>query len=230
MRKAGFIVIYFIALQFVNAQEVEVTQQPTSNWPFYFTDFVNATIELNGEKEQVTKTSININLFTGELQYLDETKTIRILQNVEDVKRIVVNEALQFIFVDNFVQKITAETDHYKITRKEKGSLSDLQESTGAYGSSTNTAAVDKIHDKLIGGINNFHYATLVSDKSGTSFKPEVDYFLIGEGFVEKLNKRNVLKHFEGHEDQIERFLKKEKIKFKDEQQYATFLNFLETL
>lgn len=218
----------------VSAQSTEnlnITEDPTSNWPFYFKDFTEATITLNDDKESITNTQVNINLFTGELQYLDGSKTIRILENLEDVKRIRVFGFMEFMFVDDFVQRIVLENETYIVTERKKANLSDLQSSSGAYGSSTASSAVDKINDQLVGGVNGFNYTSLVDTQDeGTSIQPELKYYLVSDSFQIPLSKRNVNKQFKNDAKKISSFIKKEKIDFKVLQDVKLLIDFLETL
>jgi hypothetical protein len=215
------------------AQSVTVNENPKSSWPFYFHDFVPAQIFFQGDNNALTETKVNINLFTGELQYIDNSNTIRILDNIDDIKSIRIAGDMNFIFVDGFVQEVIAQNgDNYAITKRKKGILTDLEDVSGAYGSSTTTSAVDKINDKLIGGLNVFSYPSLVETKDdGISFDPEIKYFLIKgkESFV--LNKKNLKQAFdEAKSKKISSFLKKEKIGFKDEKDLARLLDYITSL
>jgi len=231
MKKYIQIILFFAFLiSGLNAQTstVLITDKPTSNWPFYFRDFTEAKITLNDDKESFTNTKININLFTGELQYLDGNKVIRILDNIDDVKSIYVDDDLQFMFVDDFVVRIVVSNDKYCITQRKKGKLSDLEEGGGAYGSNVTTGSVDKINSKLIGGINNFNYPSLIETKDeGTSFDPELKYFFINGEINFILNKRNLTKAFPDSAKKISSYIKKEKISFKDEKDLIKLFEFL---
>ncbi len=215
------------------AQPVKVNESPKSSWPFYFHDFVPAQIFFKADNDAQTETKVNINLFTGELQYIDNSNTIRILDNIDEIKSIHITEDMNFIFVDGFVQKLIAKNDaNYAITKRTKGKLTDLEDDSGAYGSSTTTSAVDKINDKLIGGLNVFSYPSLVETKDdGISFDPEIKYFLIkgNESFV--LNKKNLKLAFDDPQSKkISSFLKKEKIKLKDESDLVRLLDYITAL
>ncbi len=223
--------LIFSTLSF--AQSIEINDNPKSSWPYYFKEFVPAQIYLQTEDNTSTQTKVNINLFTGELQYVDNSNTIRILENIDDVKSIHVADDMNFVFVDGFVQKVIAQSsNNYAITKRTKGILTDLEDDSGAYGSSTTTSAVDKIYDKLIGGLNNFNYASLMKTKEdGVSFDPEIKYFFTKgeESFI--LTKNNLKEGF--NEDQakkISSFLKKEKIKLKDESDLVRLLVYIASL
>lgn len=227
-KKILSLVISLFIGSFLLAQDAKITENLTSNWPFYFEDFTPAKIVFNTDKESFTETSININVFSGELQYLDNSKTIRILDNIEDVKLITVAGGIQFVFVNDFVHRVVNKSANYIITEQKKGQLSDLQESTGAYGGSTATASVNNLDGKLIGGINNFDYTFMIENKEGTSFKPELKYFLVGQGFSILLTKRNLNKQFPLFGKKLSSFLKKEKLSLKNEESFSQILDFIE--
>ena len=216
---------------YLMGQNAKITENPTSHWPFYFEDFVKAKIFLQDESHSFTETSVNINLFTGNLQYLDNSKTIRILENTKDVKGVEIGDSLFFVFVDEFIQKIVAQSDKFMITKREKGNLSDLEDSSGAYGSGSASSALDKVNAKLIGGIISSSYPTLLETRTeGISFEPEVKYFFAkgDDHFV--LNKRNLTQAFSGEAKKISSFIKKEKINLKNESDILRLFDFMNTL
>lgn len=226
------ILFLFLAVGIASfAQTVSISEKPTSNWPFFFQDFEDATIFLNDDNKSTTKTKVNINFFSGELQYLDASQTIRILQNTEDIKLVKVGEDLQFVFVDGSFQYLLFENDTYFISKRAKAKVSDVQEQSGAYGSSTQSQAVDNINQKLIGGINNFNYASLIDTRTdGTSFEPDISYYLVGDDFEISLTKRNLKNTFEVDSKKIFSFMKKEKISLKDEKDLSLLLDFISQL
>lgn len=235
MKNSIFAIILGVLVSTVSfAQSVKVNESPKSSWPFYFRDFVPAQIFFHANNDAQTQAKVNINLFTGELQYIDNSKTIRILDNIDDIKSIRIGEDMNFIFVDGFIQKIIARSGkNYVITKRAKGKLTDLEDDSGAYGSSTTTSAVDKINDKLIGGLNVFSYPSLMESKDdGISFDPEIKYFFIkGNDEPVVISKKNLKQAFdETQSKKISSFLKKEKIKLKDESDLARLLNFIAEL
>ena len=210
--------------------DLNINKKPTSSWPFYFNDFVEATVSFNDNNSSVKKTSVNINLFTGELQYIDNSGVIRILENIEEVHKITVGNNLEFVFVDGFTQRVVLESNNYLITQQAKGNIADVQDSKGAYGGSTATSSVNSVEGKLIGGVNNFDYTYMIENKGGTSFKPEIRYYLKGKDFEMILNKRNIKKYFPSNYKEIISFIKSEKLSLKNEESFPVLLNYLEEL
>lgn len=221
--------IVLICGQLLNAQTTNITEKPTTNWPFFFNDFVDAKVFLNDGLEKYTETKINVNFFSGEVQYLDASKTIHILENKDDVKEINVQDGMNFVFVDEFAQLLVSKNDKYMLTKRFKGKMSDVEESSGAYGSTTQSQAVDAINQKLIGGVTNFNYPSMFETRNeGTSFEPEVKYFLSGTDFSITMSKRGLTKHFKPDAKKISSYIKEEKISFKDEQDLIKLLLYIE--
>lgn len=227
MKKTLILVLLLSSILSAFAQNaVTIPEKATATWPFLYEDFMEATILMTDGSRG--KEHINLNLLNGEMQFIRDGE-IRKIAPAEEVKVITVAED-QFIYHDkSFYQLVKG--GEMNLIQRIKGNMSDLVESTGAYGTQSTVSATNKYSTIDLGGINNMSYTQIKKDKlNGKQFDVEVTYFFLKNDVLTKAAKKGFLKLCASNKKEAISFLKSNKINFKNEQDLLTVLEFLEKM
>ena len=143
-------------------------------------------------------------------------------------------DGLKMAFIDDtYYIQLTGENDKINCYKKIKGNINDLVESTGAYGSSTTTAAVTQQTEINIGGINSMDVRMLWDNKNdGKKFRINEYYFFATKTNPElvPLKKNSLLEAFPKNEKEIKSFIKANKINFKEDDEILALMEFVSEL
>ncbi len=202
--------------------------QPTTVWPYIYEDFSQGMVLFKDGK--ANKSSINIHLNSGELQYLDGDRIMT--ANVEDVDCAVMNE-VKYVVAEKKMMKVILENDQHTafVLNCMLADLDALYSSQGAYGSNTNTQAVRAQVSVDLGGLGASSHAKLLAEKKEDSGKfitvKEKKYIKVGT-VVAPAYQKDIESAFglSGNQD-WKSFLKSEKIKFRKDADLLRVAEFL---
>ena len=134
-----------------------------------------------------------------------------------------------FVFCDHKMMKILATEGTQLLVKLTRADFDALQEGSGAYGASLNSSAKRDLSSLNLGGLDNPDLAQLEQQRYEGSGIPLVDtYYFILNGTQVEATKRGVDKYLgDSRADEMKKFLKENKIKWKNPESLATLLKFL---
>lgn len=204
-------------------------QEPTTMWPYLFTDFTEATLHFrSGETGQA---KVNIHLLHNDLHYLNGSK-IFTTDNQNDVARIVLPDNRAFVRCENLYIEVLGETPQAILGRRTTGDFDRLTQGTGAYGTSSSTSAVDNLSSLQIGGLTNLNYDIIRVDReNGQTLPLSVRFCFVIDGQIYNANKRTISKLLpEADQKEFNAFLKKNKVKWNKEEGLQKVLEYISPL
>jgi len=208
---------------FLSAQN----HKPTTMWPYLYPDFREATIRFSDGKE--AKNKINFHLLHNTLHYINGESVMEVRSTADSyITQVSVGPDL-FVFKDNEFIFVEAEKNGNYLGTVTIGDFSKLTQSTGAYGMSTEASATKALSSIEIGGRDNMNHQYILSNKENGKTLPVkvTTYFVIGDKLI-PAKKSNVEKEISSAKvPQFNDFVKKEKIKWKNQESLKKVLNFI---
>ena len=228
MKKLIFISTLFFVIASAHSQQKN--DNPNSNWPYLFAEFSPCLIV--HKDGNTTKVNANYNLLNELLQYSNKGE-IMDFSDPGDIASISFDGLKMAYVAEAYYVRLTDENDKINCYKKIKGNINDLIESTGAYGSSTTTAAVTQQTEINIGGINSMDIRMLWDNKKdGKKFRVNEYYFFATKANTElvPLKKNSLLEAFPKNEKEIKSFIKANKINFKEDNEILALTEFVSKL
>jgi hypothetical protein len=185
---------------------------------YVFPEFSKGTILMkNGVKKE---TLLNYNSLTEEMLF-DNNGTKLALANPESVDTVFVNGRRFFMLNDKFVELVYK--SKYMLCAEHKCKVEEPGTPSG-YGGTSKTSATTVYSSIMASG-----HAYDLKLPEGFETEPYVVYWLIKDGAKEKfLNVRQLTKMFDDKESKIKEYLKKNDVKFNDQQSMINYVKFLE--
>lgn len=215
------VLAFMLSLAGLSAQDSE----PTTTWPYLYSDFQS------GELKKLTGAPIqgmfNIHVLESRLHFIEagmikEVKPTEILsvKAGEDT----------FASVSGKMMKVLAKSDYGFVAEEVVVDVAKLNATGGAYGSSSNSIATQALSSlEGIGGTRtNMNHMELKNAKDeGTVLPVIVKKYLVFPGYVVYATKNDVTRLVGIDKDELNIFLKENKIKWKDEQSLLKVLDFV---
>lgn len=203
--------------------------EPTTLWPYLFEDFTEATLCFNSG--ETGKARINIHLLRNDLHYLNGSK-IFTNDNQNNIARIVTADSTAFVRCENCFVEVLGETPQAIVGRRTNGDFDRLNQSTGAYGTSSSTSAVDNLSNLQIGGLTNLNYDLIRVERENSQTLPlSVRYCFVVDGKIYNANKRTIAKLLpKESQKEFNAFLKKNKVKWNREEGLKQVLEYISPL
>jgi hypothetical protein len=182
---------------------------------FAFKEYKDAEIHLkNGT---VTTTRININLFTGDVFFMNSSNQVMVLGNPEDIRQIIINEKI-WIPVDGAFGEIFHTKDTFSMARVKRTKCSDVRKEAG-FGGTTSTGSVKSVTS--FSQDNTTHVALSVGEYD---FETTVSYIISTGSRIFNADTRGFKKVFPDCKKEIDLYLKENKVSFNDENDLISFL------
>ena len=199
---------------------------PNTKWPYLYEDFQKGTIYSEGK--QKSEVELNIHLLGNVLHYINTDG--RIFQsNDKNIIRVEVGDDQAFIFSDHQLMEIVANEGTNLLLRLKKADFDAMAAGSGAYGASLNSSAARDLSSLDLGGLNNPELGKMLQEKKDGRDIPIVEnyYFIINDTRIDA-TKKDVEK-FVGAERaaDLKKFLKENKIKWKNAESLSLLLKFL---
>lgn len=199
---------------------------PNTKWPYLYEDFQKGTIYSEGK--QKSEAELNIHLLGNVLHYINTDG--RIFQsNDKNIIRVEVGDDQAFIFSDHQLMEIVANEGTNLLLRLKKADFDAMAAGSGAYGASLNSSAARDLSSLDLGGLNNPELGKMLQEKKDGRDIPIVEnyYFVINDTRIDA-TKKDVEK-FVGAERaaDLKKFLKENKIKWKNAESLSLLLKFL---
>lgn len=203
-----------------------MSQEPSTTWPYQYKDFSDSKIYFKDNSIKTTKS--NIHLLKSKIHYLEGDDIMEMKNN--DVVILEINGD-KYMNIYGSMMKIVASNSDGLVARKSIIDFSQLNQATGAYGTSTNSSSTMKLNsvDVSIAGIGNVSHSDIYKSKEdGKALSLVYEYYLVTNGFIYKADKKN----FESQlpidkRDKYLVFVKKNKIKWSEPESLIKILNCL---
>lgn len=221
MKTRIFLMLCLLSALAASAQQYE----PNTRWPYLYSDFGPGTIYL--ENNTKSESNLNIHLWGNVLHYIGTDGKIYQSDDKNVVRVEMDNDA--FVFCDHKMMKILATEGTQLLVKLTRADFDALQEGSGAYGASLNSSAKRDLSSLNLGGLDNPDLAQLEQQRYEGSGIPLIDtYYFILNGTQVEATKRGVDKYLgDSRADEMKKFLKENKIKWKNPESLATLLKFL---
>lgn len=198
---------------------------PNTKWPYLYENFQKGVIYLEGNKK--SEAELNVHLLGNVLHYTKPNGRIYHSDDKNVIRVEIGSDA--YIFLNRQLMQIIANEGTNLLLKLKKADFDAMESGSGAYGASLNSSAVRDLSSLDLGGLNNPELGKMLQEKKEGREIPIVEhyYFIINETCIDA-NKRDVEK-FVGAEriGELKKFLKENKIKWKNSESLAQLLKFL---
>ena len=221
--KRIFIIMVSLCLPlFLGAQE---KYQPTSVWPYLYSDFTEGELQMIGGAPQ--KGIYNIHLSEGRLHFIEDGMIRE--ASFSEVFSVRIGKDY-FANVGGSMMKVLAQSDQGMVVEKSVVDLVALNSSGGAYGSSSSTQATMSLSSmEGVGGTRtNMNHMELRNSRDEGQLLPlTVHLYLLIDGVLIPATKKEVADSGRATKEELKVFYKENKIRWKDPQSLLLLVGLL---
>lgn len=199
--------------------------EPTTKWPYLYENFQTGTIFFSDSMKATM--NLNIHLVKSSLHYL---KGDLIYENDDiGIEKVMFGND-QYVYLNNELAKLIEKSGNNCLVSITRGDFDALYTGTGAYGTSTQTAAVKDLSSFDIGGLSNMNHRQLTIDKSNGKYLPViVEYYFQIDGETVLATRREVEKYVgKNNKAALKDFVKKNKISWKNQSGLVKLLSYFD--
>lgn len=197
---------------------------PTSTWPYLYEDFQEGTIYMIQGTKMIQK--VNVHCAHGKLHFLDK----EIIKEVIPTDVLMVEIGSDKYFAQYGVMyKIVAQNDNGMVLASILGDFAALNETGGAYGTSSTSSATTKLSSfELEGQVNQNHMLILQSKDNGAELNLKTTYYVKTPKFFAKASAKELGSVLDaGKSAQWKAWQKEHKIKWNKPESVLEVVNFL---
>lgn len=218
MKKLFIAIIVLISTVQLQAQD------RTTMWPYVYPDFQLGKVYFQNESSLTAP--LNVHLLKSSLHYLDQN----IIKEAITSHIVLVEIGMDRYFMRNeqLFRVLSGDSLGF-VAELLVADFSALQESGGAYGSSSNVQATRKLSSLELGGINITNHMELKSQKdAGSLLAVSKQYFIVTAGAIYPATKKGIsLQLSPAKRTEFKKFYKQQKIKWKELESLNAVLHFL---
>jgi len=209
--------------QYYKAVTVEAGTSVTEKFPFevryLYPQFNDGAVSMRNGVASSYK--LNYNLLLGEMEFISNSDTL-LISRKKDLNFLAVAQDT-FIYRSGYLKMIHSGT--VKVLVRDKFKLTDIVKK-GAMGAPNRNSAIDS-------------YTAIPTDKQLLTLVPSEDlvfrrtlefYIMTGDGDLVEFKKKNVMELYPRNENEIQKFLKTNKINFEEQTDILKLADFLTTL
>lgn len=218
-----FLIAFAIVLSLCEASAQDY--KPTTTWPYAYPEF------LNGDLKQIVgpekKGKYNIHLAQGTLHFI-EGEMIREAVPTEVFSVKIGNDI--YSNANGTMMKVLAKSEKGYVALEEKADFAALNNTGGAYGSSSNSLSTQALSSlEGIGGTRtNMNHMELKNSKDEGSILPVTSkLYLVIPGYVVFAGKKDVSELAGLDKKELNEFIKENKIKWKDPQSLLLLVDYM---
>ena len=200
--------------------------QPNTKWPYIYDDFTEGTIYSSDNKKSTYK--FNVHLSGNVLHYIGNDGRIYKADD-RNVVRVEIGQDA-YLFVNHQLMQLIANKGDNVLLKLVRADFERMvSDGGGAYGSSLSSSATNKLSSLDLGGLNVPEHGKMLQEKrDGAEIPVNNVYFIIYNGKQFEATKGNIANAAgEARSAELKAFVKKNKIKWKDERSLGLILNFL---
>jgi hypothetical protein len=193
------------------------SQNATTTWPYVFDNFMPSIIYMeDGKKIECTA---NVHLVKGKLHYIEDNKILEIKNS--DVLLLTINNR-EFMNVAGQMMEVVSQEKRGFIAASRVPDYSKLNETGGAYGTSSSTSAtmaLSSIEEQISSkNFTSIGVTQLFKDKeSGKALPIKTSYYVVSNRNIYPAEKRELEKLLpKDKKAAYKTFIKKNKIKWND--------------
>ena len=226
MKPRKIFLLVLFALCFAPASFAQ-DYSPSTTWPYLFKDFTPATIYLRNSNPRPA--AVNILLTGNKLHFVDGEFVKEM--NLLDVDSLKIGQDL-YVNASGEMLQVKAVAGKARVVIRTSADMSSLNETGGAYGSSSATLGTMALSSlEGIGATNSSasinHVELRANREEGESLTLKKDYYIFINGILIEARK-SVLQNYPGvGAKEFKDFCKSEKIKFNKEESLTKVAGFL---
>lgn len=198
-------------------------QQPTTTWPYIYNQFTDAVVYLKAGGKQEYKA--NIHLQKSRLHYIDGEN---ILESKMGDVLLVEMGGKRYMNINNSLMEIVRESEKGFIAKESKPDFTKMNETGGAYGSSSNTTSTRALTSiEGLGSVSN-HILQQANKESGKPLVLKHEYYIVSKGSIYPARK-NVFEDLLplDKKSNFKTFLKENKIKWQNPDDLLKIVEYL---
>lgn len=199
------------------------SQEVTTMWPYVYPEFMEGTLYMTGGRKLEGK--FNVHVQESRLHYLYDNIIKETQSEDVVVAKIGVDTYMSF---EGQVMKVVGSEERGFVATLILGDFQKLLNTGGAYGGSSNSSATMKLSSVEIGGKTIMNHLELRQNKENALPLPlKYKYYIATKGELYLATKKGIASKLDKTEqEEFKKFLKVNKIKWKDPQSLITLLDF----
>lgn len=205
--------------------------QPSEGWPYMFYDFKPAIVYYNNDVAE--SANINLHIGSNELHFTDGEK-IMIVHDMQRIDSVVFEDKDILLRKGKLYVLKVGNTPRIILGRTQECDFTALSDSNGAYGTSTITASTNNVSSFADhGNVSAWRYYDMISARHDTRSLPTIDrlIFIIDDRAICQATKRGVNELLNKEQKkEFNKFLKENKIKWKNEEHLLLVAQYLESI
>lgn len=219
-------ILFTVAALLVSAASLFAQYEPTTTWPYLYSDFTEGELQMTVGAPK--KGKFNIHVLQSTLHFI-EGNMIREASKT-DVFSVKIGDDY-YANVGGRMMKVLAKSDQGFIAQESLVDHARLNATGGAYGSSSNsisTQALSSYEGMGGGGRSNMNHMELKNSKDdGTVLPLAVKTYLVFKGNVVYAGKKDVMSVDGVDKKELSAFMKENKTKWKDPQSLLQLVDFI---
>ncbi len=217
MKKITISLITLLCVLTISAQDI------TTMWPYKYPDFRDGTVYF--KSRQTLSAPVNVHLLKSSLHYLDKEEIKEV--TTSDIVLVQVDNDSYFMRNNQLIYVIAGDSLAF-LGETLMADFAALQNSGGAYGSSSSVQATNKLSSIDIGGITLTNHMELKSQKEGGSLLPVTrKYYIVTAENIYPATRKGIESELSGSEKEaFKQFVKQHKINWKRQESLITLLEF----
>lgn len=199
-------------------------QEPTTTWPYLYPDFTDGVIYMRGGQKIPQK--VNVHLAKGRIHYIDDKGVVREL-NTQQVLFTEIGSD-QYMVVNGDVMKVVGNVEKGFVAIHTYIDFQRMNETGGAYGTSSTSSATKKLTSVETAGANVNHMELAQNRENGEEVFLKTNYYIVTGGKVYEASKKGIESQLPADKAAAYKsFLKEHKIAWKDPQSLLQLVDFL---
>lgn len=195
----------------------------TTTWPYIYSNFQKATIHMIGRPAQ--EESVNIHTLHSKLHFIDAKGMIQEM-NLNKILVVELAGGDRYAVVDGSMMQMLVNKEKGFVGLRRLADIAALNETGGAYGTSSASSSTMKLSSVDVAGANVGHMEMLQHKHDGEALNLKETYYIVVGNNCCKASKKDIgdLAGAE-HQNELKTFLKEHKIKWKDAESLSELID-----
>lgn len=218
-------ILFTVAAMLVSAASLMAQYEPTSTWPYLYSDFSDGELQMNIGSPK--KGKFNIHVLQSTLHFIEGGMIREALS--KDVFSVRIGGDY-YANAGGRMMKVLAKSDNGFVAQEALVDHAKLNATGGAYGSSSNSISTQALssYEGMGGGRSNMNHMELKNSKDeGTILPLAIKTYLVFRGNVVFAGKKDVMNVDGLDKKALAAFIKEKKIKWKDPQSLIELVDYM---